>query len=236
MRPPEVFVRELVPEQGQRLNLSRVKYLTGCGQVRARYLGENFFTFRPTHKIFLDCNHKPVITSPTDAVWNRLIVVPFTVTIEADDIDTELPTKLRSELPGIAQWLVQGAKAYLKSGLLDLPVIQQATKAYQDESDRLTEFLADRCVVRAGAWAGLAEIWKEYQRWVEDTGERYALAKAVFDDQLQRHGCVKGKDVSGNKRIWKGVGLLAAPELAERVGAAAAPSSDNGQITDSVPG
>jgi putative DNA primase/helicase len=63
------FVTASEPPQGARLNLARVNYLTGCGELSGRYLRENFFRFQPSHKLFLDCNFKPKITSTTDAIW-----------------------------------------------------------------------------------------------------------------------------------------------------------------------
>ena len=75
------FVSSSEVEQGQRLSLSRVKYLTGLGQIKARRLRENMITFRPTYKLFLDCNHKPVIADPNDAIWNRVKCIPFKIQI-----------------------------------------------------------------------------------------------------------------------------------------------------------
>jgi len=106
------FVSSSEVEQGQRLSLGRVKYLTGLGQIKARRLRENMITFRPTYKLLLDCNHKPVITDPNDAIWNRVKCIPFKVQIPDDEIDKDLPTKLRTELPGILQWIVEGAVLY----------------------------------------------------------------------------------------------------------------------------
>ena len=98
------FVSSSEVEQGQRLSLSRVKYLTGLGQIKARRLREDMITFQPTYKLFLDCNHKPVITDPNDAIWNRVKCVPFKVEIVGDEIDKDLPDKLRTELPGTRPW------------------------------------------------------------------------------------------------------------------------------------
>ena len=94
------FVSSSEVEQGQRLSLSRVKYLTGLGQIKARRLRENMITFQPTYKLFLDCNHRPVITDPNDAIWNRVKCIPFKVQIPDAEIDKHLPTKLRTELGG----------------------------------------------------------------------------------------------------------------------------------------
>ena len=94
------FVSSSEVEQGQRLSLSRVKYLTGLGQIKARRLRENMITFQPTYKLFLDCNHRPVITDPNDAIWNRVKCIPFKVQIPDAEIDKNLPAKLRTELAG----------------------------------------------------------------------------------------------------------------------------------------
>lgn len=111
------FVSSSEVEQGQRLSLSRVKYLTGMGQIKARRLRENMITFQPTYKLFLDCNHKPVITDPNDAIWNRVKCIPFKVQIPNDEIDTDLPAKLRTELPGILRWIVEEQSCTTAKGL-----------------------------------------------------------------------------------------------------------------------
>jgi len=115
------FVSSSEVEQGQRLSLSRVKYLTGLGQIKARRLHENMITFQPTHKLFLDCNHRPVITDPNDAIWNRVKCIPFKVQIPDAEIDKNLPAKLRTELVGILRWIVEGAVLYHARGSVTHP-------------------------------------------------------------------------------------------------------------------
>jgi len=51
------FVTSSEVDQGQRLNVARVKYLTGRNQIRGRHLHKPFLNFKPSHRIFLDCNH-----------------------------------------------------------------------------------------------------------------------------------------------------------------------------------
>lgn len=141
------FVSSSEAEQGQRLSLSRVKYLTGLGQIKARRLRENMITFQPTYKLFLDCNHRPVIADPNDAIWNRVKCIPFKVQIPDAEIDRNLPAKLRTELAGILRWIVEGAVLYQRDGLGDPPDVAAATEQYRQESDRLKEFFEDRCVL-----------------------------------------------------------------------------------------
>jgi putative DNA primase/helicase len=215
------FVSSSEVEQGQRLSLSRVKHLTGLGQIRARRLRENMITFQPTHKLFLDCNHRPVITDPNDAVWNRVKCIPFKVQIPAAEIDRDLPSKLRTELPGILRWLVEGAVLYHRDGLGDPPDVAAATEEYRQESDRLKEFFEDSCVVaptgdlaswkKEGCWVEVSALYKAYTAWAETAGTKYPLSKDTFDERLQKLGRKRdrvrpdGGRESKQIRVWFGV-------------------------------
>ncbi|MGH7378091.1 MAG: DNA primase family protein, partial [Candidatus Methylomirabilales bacterium] len=75
------FVASIEVEEGKRLAEVLVKQLTGGDRLKARFMRENFFEFTPTHKIFLAVNHKPVIRGTDHAIWRRIRLVPFTVTI-----------------------------------------------------------------------------------------------------------------------------------------------------------
>jgi P4 family phage/plasmid primase-like protien len=215
------FVSSSEVEQGQRLSLSRVKYLTGLGQIKARRLRENMITFQPTYKLFLDCNHRPVITDPNDAIWNRVKCIPFKIQIPEAEIDKDLPTKLRTELPGILRWIVEGAVLYHREGLGDPPDVTAATEQYRQESDRLKEFFEDRCTVAAGGdvnswkkekcWVPVADLYGTYSAWAESSGDKHPLSKGLFDERLQKLGRKQdrvrpdgGRDTK-QIRVWLGI-------------------------------
>jgi P4 family phage/plasmid primase-like protien len=215
------FVSSSEVEQGQRLSLSRVKYLTGLGQIKARRLRENMITFRPTYKLFLDCNHKPVIADPNDAIWNRVKCIPFKIQIPKEEIDTGLPAKLRTELTGILRWIAEGAALYYHEGLGDPPDVMAATEQYRQESDRLKEFFEDRCTVATGGdvnswkkkkcWVPVADLYGTYLSWAEASGDKHPLSKGLFDERLQKLGRKQdrvrpdgGRDTK-QIRVWLGI-------------------------------
>jgi P4 family phage/plasmid primase-like protien len=215
------FVSSSEVEQGQRLSLSRVKYLTGLGQIKARRLRENMITFQPTYKLFLDCNHRPVITDPNDAIWNRVKCIPFKVQIPDAEIDKDLPTKLRTELPGILRWIVDGAVLYYREGLGDPPDVTAATEQYRQESDRLKEFFEERCSVASagdapswkkdGHWVPVADLYAAYSSWADAVGNKYPLSKDFFDERLQKLGRTRDRvRLDGGReakqiRVWLGI-------------------------------
>jgi putative DNA primase/helicase len=205
-----VFTSEV--DKGQRLSLGRVKYLTGLTHIRTRRLRENWIDFPPTHKLFMDCNDRPVISSPTDAVWNRLVCVPFDVVIPDDEIDTELPRKLEAELPGILAWIVEGALNYGRDGLKQRPPeVRASTADYREISDRLKEFLEDCCSIHPDAWAPWERIARIYEEWCRKNGEKYPLSRRDITDHLRVKGCEpKSKTLHGKlTRGWAGIEVLA---------------------------
>ena len=69
--------------------------------------GDNW-QFEPTHKIFLATNHKPEIRDINNAIWRRVRLIPFNVTIPDAEQDRQLPEKLKDEWTGILKWAVEG--------------------------------------------------------------------------------------------------------------------------------
>ena len=214
-----VFSSEV--ERGQRLALSRVKYLTGLTSIKTRRMRENWIEFPATWKIFLDCNERPLISSPTDAIWNRVKCIPFTVKIGPKEIDTDLATKLEAELPGILAWIVEGAREYTAEGLGEAPSeVAASTDEYRESSDRLKAFLEDCCYLNQYAWTASALLSGAYAQWCEKNGERHPLNSTDFTEQIKIKGCTaKKKEIKGEQvRGWNGIGLLADPPVQGRTG------------------
>ena len=202
-----VFTSEV--EKSQRLSLGRVKYLTGLSTIKTR-MGPNWVSFQPTHKIFMDCNDRPVISSPTDAVWNRVFSVPFDVVIPDRDIDTDFPKKLEAELPGILAWIAAGAAEYVRSGLRGCPAeVRASTADYRSTSDRLKDFIEDCCDLDPNAWASSVELHQAYGSWCQKNSEKYPLESRDFTEQIRAKGCSpKTKEVNRTTtRGWIGIGL-----------------------------
>ena len=93
--------------QGSRFDEAKLKDLTGGDTLTARFLHQEFFDFRPTHRIVIRGNHKPAINGTDEGIWRRLRLVPFTVSIPPDEQDRDLLRKLEAELPGILNWALQ---------------------------------------------------------------------------------------------------------------------------------
>ncbi len=73
---------------------------------------QDFFEYTPQFKLLIAGNHRPGLRNVDEAVRRRLHLIPFTVTIPAEERDTELPIKLQHEYPAILQWMIEGCLEY----------------------------------------------------------------------------------------------------------------------------
>ena len=99
-------------EEGGTLRLQLVKRLTGDEQITARFMRQDFFTFRRTHKLLMVTNNKPRVPESSEAAWRRIRLIPFDVTIPLERRDPQLLAKLKAEASGILAWIVAERRAH----------------------------------------------------------------------------------------------------------------------------
>jgi putative DNA primase/helicase len=199
------FVTSSETEENQRLAQARLKYLTGMGTIQARFLHREFFEFSPTHKIFFDANHQPLANSGDPAIWSRIKLIPFTVSIPDKEKDRKLGEKLRAELPGILAWAVQGCLDWQRHSLAEPNEVRSATQAYRDEMDTFKDFVEDCCVVTDGKSTPVSSLYTKYQQWCEGSGEPPVTKKALGRLIAARLGLEQSRTSLG--RSWIGIGL-----------------------------
>ena len=67
--------------KSKRLNEPLIKSMTGGDRIRANFMRQDTFEFRPEFKLWLSTNHKPVITGTDLGIWRRIRLIPFAVQI-----------------------------------------------------------------------------------------------------------------------------------------------------------
>ncbi len=73
-------------------------------------------------------------------------------------------------------------------------------------NDALQPFLDACCELHPRAWCRSADLWRAYERWVQEQQERFPLSRHAFTTQLKARGCCA--DRTNKARIWRGIGLL----------------------------
>ncbi|MDR6952307.1 putative DNA primase/helicase [Ancylobacter sp. 3268] len=140
--PAARFVRSAEPKEGLPLDESLIKDLTGGEPINVRRLNHEFIEVYPRFKLAISCNRKPRIHGNDDGIWRRVSLVPFEVQIPKGERDKKLPEKLKGEITGILNWMIEGALDYLNMGGLHPPeAVLAATQEYRDESDPMGAFV-----------------------------------------------------------------------------------------------
>src|SRR5215217_5920695 len=200
------FVTASETEEGRRLAESLVKDLTGQDTISARFMWAEWFDFKPTHALHLSTNHKPEIRGTDPAIWRRIRLIPWAVTIPPAEQDRKLAEKLREELPGVLAWIVRGCLEWQREGLQAPEEVRQATKAYRTEMDILAAFLADCCLRDEDEDAFAGELWGAWKRWCEETGEQAGSQKR-FGGRLAERGFLNHRDSKTGRKVWSGLSL-----------------------------
>jgi putative DNA primase/helicase len=208
------FVVSIEVDQGKKLAEGLVKLLTGGDTVRARFLYHESFEFTPVFKLWLAANHAPRVKDDDTAMWRRILRIPFDQTIPPQKRRPLVKATLRNPAisgPAILAWAVEGALRWREERLHVPDVIRQATEDYRTEMDPLKDFMGDCCVLHADAWISAARLWREYEEWAKQNGERYMLGRNAFADRLRSKGCQPFlKRINGDPtRGWTGIGLRA---------------------------
>lgn len=139
--------------KGSEIDSAELKKLSGGDLISARSLFSNAVkNFAPTHTLFIQTNLKPKAPAEDTALWRRAILLPFDVTfVETPKqhherlIDRHLENRLMQEAPGILRWIVEGAVAYHRYGLLIPSEVLEAVDDYRSENDGIGAFLIERC-------------------------------------------------------------------------------------------
>jgi putative DNA primase/helicase len=200
-------------ESGATLRLQLIKRLTGDAMIKSRFMRQNFFQFRRTHKLVLITNSKPRLTENTEAVWRRLRLLPFNVVIPPDERDPNLLDKLKAEWSGILNWCVRGCLEQQRQGMNPPEEVLVATNDYRDEADELAEFIASRCITGNDMFrVSRADLNGAYVAWAKATGERHPLDRnALYEAIRRREGVIEAAWKGGGQAVrgFTGIGLAA---------------------------
>ena len=205
------FVAAIETGDGRRLDEALIKQLTGGDKIRARQLYAHAFTFQPTHKLWLATNHRPEVHGTDEAIWRRLLLIPFEVTIppEKQEDQTQVVERLAAEANGILAWAVKGCLQWhlLVGGYqgLDVPDrVKAANAEYRADMDSVAAFLEECCIRHPEAKVKSSDLYTQYGYWAAANGAD-ALSQKTFSLRLRDKGYARAKRKDG---VWLlGIGV-----------------------------
>jgi putative DNA primase/helicase len=202
-------------EEGRAWAESRIKQLTGGDLITARFMRQDYFTYKPMFKLLIIGNHKPALRNIDDAARRRFRLIPFTVKPAVPD--PKLEEGLREEWPAILRWMIDGCVVW-QTGRLPRPtVVERETAGYFADQDILRQWLEECCDID---WPPInpasqtrclsSKLFSSWQQWCQRNGETTGTNKRLSQD-LERRGFIKKATKSGKDFV----GLTVRPQSYE---------------------
>jgi putative DNA primase/helicase len=198
--------------EGGRMNVGKIKELVGGDTLNARApYARRSIEFEPTHLLCLITNSKPYAPASDFAIWERLRLIPFTLSFvenpKGDNerkVNKKLPDELKKELPGILTWLVMGCVEWQILGLNPPEIVKAETLRYRKENDLIGDFLSEKCVQTPTAEAPASKLYGHYDMWCKEMGHKPLNGKR-FGSEIQK---LFEKEIRRHKAFYIGLGII----------------------------
>lgn len=188
-------------KQGAALPDVKLKSMTGGENIRARYMGKDFFEFTMQAKMALSGNHRPLIADDSGGIWRRLLLIPFTH--KPAQPDRQLKERLRAEADGILRWIADGARLWFEDGLVVPTSVREATDEYRRSEDLVGMFL-EQCFPNPSPRVATDKLSEEWDDWCKREGNAKWSMRRVNKTLANRGIFIKK---SGGERYYDfGVG------------------------------
>jgi putative DNA primase/helicase len=155
---------------GEKLATGLIKQLTGNEKITARFLFREHDEFVPTFKLVLATNDIPHMEAADDALFRRVIPVPFNRVFARDEQDRTLSDKLKDEAEGILAWMVKGAVDWCHGGLQTPHSILSILEGIRRDMDPVAQFLDDACELGAPFEVSSGDLLAVYVAWAQRHG------------------------------------------------------------------
>lgn len=186
------FIRSVEVKERARLNIERLKSLTGNDMMSARPpYSRDYIKFYPVGKIWLAVNHLPKIYDTTASCWRRLLRVPFSYIVPPEKRILDLSKKLlKEESSGILNWMLEGCLVWQDEGLEPIPsCVKEATDEYQMDSNPIKRFISEKCEIGDKYQITMKAFYEALQKWWKDEmGDINPMSKIEVGKELKRRG------------------------------------------------
>lgn len=155
-----------------------VKTLTGGDTIRARGMGRDFVSFRPTHKLIVACNERPVFRG-TGVFLSRVHLLPWPISFLGRE-DRSLEAELAAEAPGILAQLAVHAREWIDQRLVVPASMCTALADYRASQDVYGQFLEEVAELAPEDKISRTALYQAYSRWCDSAGETRDSASVFY--------------------------------------------------------
>ena len=166
------------------------KKLVSKEPIDVRPVYKTSFIMENYARLMFNCNELPNDMEHTHAFFRRFLIIPFRVTIEDDNQDKKLSTKIiKYELPGIFNWILSGMHRLLKNeGFTTSTIVEDEIKKFRRESDSVLNFIDEEGYQKStSSEISLKEFYLIYRSFCLDSNYR-PCSRRTFSKRLKNEG------------------------------------------------
>lgn len=195
---------EETPE-ARKLDVQRMKKITGTAEITARRISQNPVTFTATHSLFVTSNHRPMVDQTDGGTWRRLALVRFPFTFRGQDADPGLRDRIKRNMNvrrAVLAWIVEGAKRWYANEQVIPSQPQQVaedTAEWRSGSDLVLGYWQDRLTPDPGSHVMATDLYNDFTEWLERRNQR-EWADRTFAERFEEHEQTQEADVE-KKRV-----------------------------------
>ncbi len=168
-------------------------------------------TFRTTCKFLFAMNSPPAISDKTYGFARKVMILNFDRRFSEEEMDKELIGKLLTELPGIFNWALDGARRLLEQETFTTDDgIKEDTEKFMSSMNPVLIFLEEICLVQESAKVATADLFNEYKKWCDETLHRPMGRVRFYEQIVCLPGVKKTRPRIGGSRknYFTGLGLV----------------------------
>ncbi|WP_430454718.1 phage/plasmid primase, P4 family [Rhodopirellula europaea] len=162
-------------EQTAKFSEGRFKKFAAGEALNFEIKGGRSFSQRPSAKILLAWNERPVIRDASSGFWRRMLLVPFTRVVPKEKCNTNLLEpgwwRKSGELPGILNWAIAGLqRLHRQNGFSEPPAMQRLIHGYRRDQNPRSAFVDDvvQFDASSGAFTPTASLVASFRHWCID--------------------------------------------------------------------
>ena len=138
--------------------------ISGC------YKNKDFVSFKPRCVMISACNEYIKSRDTSSGFLRRLIFIDFPCKFEGEKADTELETKLKTELPGIFNWMYEGYKRICaQKHFTETPEQQTMMEEFVQIMNPVAAFIRE-CLAEQTGRIERNTLYQKYVSWCKDAG------------------------------------------------------------------
>lgn len=212
---------------GESFRAADLKRISGGDKISARgaYAAE-VKEFPARFTLFIATNFAPNMQGADNAMRRRIRLIDFPHDFENDPKYRAMRIKglsqvLKAERSGIFNWLLEGREGELKEGLAVPKSVQDASNAYVDSHDLVTQWFDERCEIGRPEKENdpsTKDLFESYCQWLESMNEstfdaRPRMLTERLKKLLARRGVPFRLRKSHGKALAVGIRLKSAVDL-----------------------